>query len=110
MIAWITVHVTVEQIVGAIVGAAAFIGAVGYLWRKGKRLVRLIVAIHALLEQAATVVGHELTHNSGSSMKDDVAGLAVAMGAVSRQIDNIDDRLDNVETVLTQHLRGPRVD
>lgn len=94
----ITLEVTWEQLVGGVVGGAAFLGAVGYLWRKGKRLVRLLIAMHALIE-------HELTHNSGTSIKDDVAGLAVAMGAVSRQVDNIDDRLDNVETFLTDHLR-----
>lgn len=97
----VTISVSGEQIVGAVVGAAAFLTATGYLIRKGKKLMRMLHAMHALIQ-------HELTHNHGTSMKDDVHASAVAIGALSRQVDSLDERLDNVETFLTSTLRrGP---
>lgn len=60
------------------------------LWRWGRNLARVLHAVHELVDR-------ELTNNHGSSMKDDVDGLAVAVGAMSRLVDDLDER-------LTSHL------
>lgn len=84
-------HITsgVDVIVaGAAVLAAiaAGLAAVGYIARLVRRLVRIGSAIEHM-------VSNELTHNHGSSIKDDVYGIAVAVGKLSRRIDAIETHL-----------------
>lgn len=59
---------------------SAALAAVLYLARQTWRGFRV-------LEQVAAVVQHELSPNHGSSMKDDVAAIARAVGALQGQYD-----------------------
>lgn len=58
---------------------AAALAALGYLIRKAVWLVRVVEALHQLVD-------HELTHNGGSSMKDDVASIARAVGELQGEV------------------------
>jgi hypothetical protein len=62
-----------------IVLAGAVLTALGYLIRLGRRIIRYLTAAHDLLE-------HELTHNHGSSMKDDTRGTNVIVTALQRDV------------------------
>lgn len=99
----LTVTLDGEQLVGWIVGAAALLAAIAYLARFVRRTSQRLYAILRIVEReldagdqsepVKTVVQRELTNNHGSSIKDDVDGIAVAVGALSRQVDDIDERL-----------------
>lgn len=105
MRALVTITLDGDQLVGWIVGAAAVLGALAYIARWVRRATRTLQAVHRIVEReldagdtcepVATVVARELTNNHGSSLKDDVDGIAVAVGALSRQVDDIDERLTN---------------
>lgn len=76
-----TLTLDAQQLVALIVGTAAFLGALAYLIRIGRRISRVGRAI-------ATIVNHELTHNHGTSIKDDVHGIALTVGALSRDFED----------------------
>lgn len=82
-----TVVPLAAQIVGLIVGAAALFGALAYLIRLGRRAVRFVGKGVDLLRALHSVVNHELTPNHGTSIKDDVYGIAVAVGLLSRDFE-----------------------
>ena len=70
-----------------VTGSAAVLAAVVYLTAQARRMLRrvrnglrAIAAIHDIVER-------ELEHNHGSSMKDDVHGMAVAIGVLQREHD-----------------------
>lgn len=102
------VAVTIDsaQITAGVVATAGLIGAAVYL---GRILARVLTAVHIIrrivereldAEQAEertdvplkTVVNRELTHNHGSSLKDDVYGLAIGQRLLARQVDDLDER------------------
>jgi beta-xylosidase len=87
----VVVEVTPAGVAACIVGAAAFLGATAYLFRQLRKLVRYAQALHTLTER-------ELTNNHGSSLKDDVDGIAVSVGQLGR-------RLDDFETRFNEHVR-----
>lgn len=70
---------------------AAAVMAGLYLFRKARKAFQWIETVHRITTR-------ELTHNHGSSMKDDTHGLAVALGEVQR-------RMDDLETDFRTHLR-----
>lgn len=68
--------------------AAAAVAGLAYLIRLGLKAARALDAIQ-------TVVERELEHNHGSSMKDDVHGMARAIGKLQRQVDDLDADYQN---------------
>lgn len=75
---------------------AAGLAALMYLLRGARRAVQTIGAIQDLVER-------ELQHNHGSSMKDDVHGMAVAIGQLQRDRDDDRDVLDNALALAAKH-------
>lgn len=73
-----------------IAAIAAGLAALGYVFRLVRSLFRRIITIQRLVEA-------ELTHNHGSSMKDDVYGLAVSLGTIQRTLAAHDRRLAYLE-------------
>lgn len=88
-----------ENVVGAVMLAAAAIAALGYLVNKGRSVVRFIRNAVRVLNVVHDVVERELDYNGGGSMKDDVTGIALATGKLQRHVDELDKR-------LTDHLRS----
>jgi hypothetical protein len=93
-----------EQVVGYIVGVVSLLAALGYLFRKVRRVFQWIESIHDLTTR-------ELEHTDGpqgdSTMKDDLHGVAVALGRLQRRVDSAatsiqrnSRRLDMVEADL----------
>jgi len=82
----VIVRFTYEGVAAAVVLAVAFLTALGYLIRQTRRMIRYLVAAHNLLER-------ELTHNHGSSIKDDTHGTALVVGALRRDVDHLYDHL-----------------
>lgn len=77
---------TFTTVAAAIAATAAALAAMGYIARLVRRLVRIAAAVEH-------VVTNELTHNHGSSIKDDVYGIAVAVGELSRRVDEIETNM-----------------
>ena len=82
------------QITAGVGGLVALVAGLGYLVGKARKAARALDAIEQL-------VSRELEHNHGSSMKDDVHGLAVALGQLGRHVDDLD-------TAFQAHLNQPR--
>lgn len=86
-----------------IAAIAAGVAALGYLAKKtrdaaraGVRMLRAVIAIQRLVER-------ELEHNHGSSMKDDIHGMAVAIGQLQRDRDDDREVLDNALELAAKH-------
>lgn len=67
----------------SIVGGAGLIGACAYLWRVGRNLARVLNTI-------LTIVRRELEGNHGSSMKDDMTGVAYTVGMLWRRVEDLE--------------------
>lgn len=80
-------------LIAAIAGGVA---ALGYLAKKARDVFLAIGAIQHLVER-------ELEHNHGSSMKDDMHGIAVAVGQLQRDRDEDRDVLDNALQLAAKH-------
>lgn len=79
-----------EQILAGAGGLVAlFAGA-----RAALSLARVVHAIDKVVER-------ELEYNGGGSIKDDVHGIAVAIGHLQRRVDHLED-------TLTHHLNNRR--
>lgn len=61
---------------------SAALAALLYLARQGWRLFKL-------LELLSSIVQHELSPNTGNSMKDDVAAIAVAVGKLQSDVSDL---------------------
>lgn len=72
-----------QQLLEQLPLAVAALVALGWLAQR-------ISAIHRL-------VSRELERNHGSSMKDDMHGIAVSVGMMQRQVDDLDQRLRTLE-------------
>lgn len=57
-----------------------------------------------LMERLAEVVQHELSPNTGSSMKDDVAAIAVAVGQLQADFQDLVDSKDQAHDALQLQL------
>lgn len=89
----------------SVVLAAAALGALVVLWRALRGMVRSLDALADMPARMNTLtarmaalerlVTKELTHNHGSSIKDDVVGLAVSMGHLGRATDELRHDLDS---------------
>lgn len=76
---------TAAAVAGGVVLVAAFVTAC-------IQLGRWLAGIGRRVKAAARLVEHELDHNGGGSMRDDVYGIAVAVGKLSRKVDDLDRR------------------
>lgn len=65
-----------------VAGVAAGVAGLGYL-------ARLVWRGAVKLDRINELVSRELTHNHGSSMKDDLHGIAVALVETQRQVDDL---------------------
>jgi hypothetical protein len=79
---------------------AAGLAALGYL---GRRIARAFRALEALQR----VVDHELTHNHGTSIKDDTHGTAIA---AKKTADAVDGLRRDLAAILYDGLGGLRED
>lgn len=87
MTALVVVTLDSAQLVASVVAAAAFLTATAYLFRLLREAVRRLLALNELAEQ-------ELTRNHGSSMKDDIHGIAVTVGLLSRDVEDLTKRFN----------------
>lgn len=76
---------------------SAALAALAYLSRMVWRGFRLV-------EQVGELLQHELTHNSGSSMKDDLAAIAVAVGRLQADMHDLATTKETAHTVLQIQL------
>lgn len=75
---------------------AAGVAGVLYLSQLAARaLLRAWGTLHGLAE----LVTHELEHNGGGSIKDDVVGIAVAVGQLQRQVDELLEQREDATAV-----------
>lgn len=77
--------------------AAAALAGVVYL-------IRQLLAAARVLDRLHTLVDHELTRNGGSSMKDDVAAIAVAVGQLQADVEDIRNDKEAEHRVLHERL------
>lgn len=91
---------TIDLDVGTLAALATLAAFVGAGLRGMYRMARK-------LDELNDLASRELEHNHGSSMKDDLHGLAVAVGQQQRQLDDLDTRLDNVAYDV-RTLKGTR--
>lgn len=104
LVALVSAGTHYEQGVATVVGAAALVTAALYLFRQVRRAFQWVETIHHLTTR-------ELEHTDGpdsdSTMKDDLHGVAVALGRLQRRVDHAaaqvgrnSQRLDLVEADL----------
>lgn len=72
---------------------SAALGALLYVSRQLWRGFRLI-------ERLGDIIQHELTPNSGSSMKDDVAAIAVAVGQLQADVTDLTEAKETAHDAL----------
>lgn len=83
-------------VVGGLVTLASAVKATVFLARAVRSLVHKLDAIDELLQQ-------ELTHNHGSSIKDDVHGMAMSIGGLQREQDEERSRMNAVLKLAATH-------
>lgn len=89
---------TLDRLAGAALWVSAVTGAlVALAW-----LIPRIRAAFRALDAVETIVTRELTHNHGSSIKDDSVGTAVAVQHANRRLDALEDRVAAVEATITR--------
>ena len=76
---------------------AAALAALGYVSRQVWRGFKI-------LDKVSDIVLHELRPNSGSSMKDDVAAIARAVGQLQADVKDLTSSKDAAHTVLQIQL------
>jgi hypothetical protein len=79
-----------------IVAAAAVSAALIYLLKIGR-------AAAVKLDRIWQLADSELTHNHGSSIKDDVYGTAIAIGKTQRELDRLAKRVDRIAHVAAKN-------
>lgn len=79
-----------------IVAAAAVAAALLYLLKIGR-------AAAVKLDRIWQLADSELTHNHGSSIKDDVYGTAIAVGKAQREIERLNKRVDRIAHVAAKN-------
>jgi hypothetical protein len=83
--------------------AAAGVAGVLYLAKKVRDLVRGALYVLRSIEAIKHLVQRELDHNHGSSMKDDVHGMAVAIGQLQRDRETDRRRLSRALRLAAKH-------
>ena len=78
-----------------VVAGLSAIGVVFKWVRGGFRKVEDVARLIAMTEQLKDVIDRELNHNHGSSLKDDVHGIAVSVHRAHNRIDAVEEALSN---------------
>jgi hypothetical protein len=73
------------QLVALVAGSVVVLSGVGYLFGRLRAVFRFVETIHHITTK-------ELEANHGGSMKDDLSGVAVAVGKLQRRVDTIEKR------------------
>lgn len=68
---------------------AAGVAGLGYL-------IRLLRRWAAMLNKLVALAEHELTHNHGTSIKDDAYGLAVSVKVLNDNVDGLRDEMTDI--------------
>lgn len=82
----------VSDIATTVVLAAAALTGLGYLFTRARRGFKRVDQLEQLLERTEDIkrlVDRELTHNHGSSMKDDVHATAISVHRAHNRIDGV---------------------
>lgn len=82
--------------------------ALGVIGRFSWRIVKGIRKAFHMIDTVETIVTRELEHNHGSSMKDDLYGMAVGFGLTQRQVDDLESVVYQLRAQLDRHLRTNR--
>jgi len=93
----------IAYLVGAIAALLTALGIIGRYIAKGFTAVRRVFHMVDIVE---TIVSRELTHNHGTSMKDDMYGMAVAFGLTQRQVDDMEEILYDHVHRFNKHLES----
>lgn len=96
-----TAGVTIPDVAAWLAAVAAGLAAALYL---GRKLVRFLRA----LDRLSRLVEHELTNNGGSSMKDDVHGIAVNVGMLQREFHELGKRVETLEALEILGYKRPK--
>lgn len=83
-------------ILGGVVTLAAAAQGAAYL-------ARGLVAVVHKVDQINDLTQRELTHNHGTSMKDDTYGMALAIGQLQRDRDDEHERVNRLLTIAAEH-------
>jgi hypothetical protein len=108
-----------ERVATWVVLVGAAFTVLGHLARKARNVARKLDRLEELLRPAAKTVAKELTPNTGSSMKDDLHGMAVSLGEAQRRLDDLETgqeglaagqrrhglHLADIDRRVTQHLK-----
>lgn len=87
----------VEQVMATIAVVAAGIAGLAYMARGLWRFIRSVQSIHELIQT-------ELTQNSGGSMKDEVAAIAVQVGQLQGNLRELAQNKDEAHVILQRQL------
>lgn len=77
------------DLTAAIIGSAATLAALVIIGRAIRSAGRWLAHMTRMVRAIEHVVQRELDHNHGSSLKDDVTGIALAVGKLGRQVDDL---------------------
>lgn len=78
---------------GVIAAAGAALGALVYIGRLVRRVVRIVDKVLELTETTAVHVDRELTPNHGSSMKDQQSQLPRDVARIERKVERIGEQV-----------------
>ncbi|WP_248579890.1 hypothetical protein [Nocardioides sp. InS609-2] len=85
-------------------GGRTVLRSLGQVLRRLDRIETLTRDNGENAQAVADVAIHELQHNGGSTVKDDVYGIAVALGHQQRSLNTIADDLEGLRRRLDDHL------
>lgn len=91
---------TVAAWTGAAAGIVSTLSVIAWAIRRTLSGVRS--AVHTI-DAIEEIVAQELTHNHGSSIKDDVTGLACTIGLLQREVGDIATRVDTLAHISAKH-------
>lgn len=96
---------TALAIVGIPVALLSALVALRGLWKAAVRFVAFTNALEYLVtrvDQIDKLLNHELRHNHGSSIKDDVVGTAVSVGNTNRRLEDLQDQITELRNERTE--------
>ena len=67
-------------------------------------LARSVLKLLNLVRQLQDLAARELTHNRGTSMKDDLHGVALALGSLQRAHDDLTNQVIDLTTRFDAHV------
>jgi hypothetical protein len=89
---------------GAIIAAAACLVALGVIGKYLRQWFRWFVQLGKVVRAMDEIISRELEHNHGSSIKDDITGIAVAVGLLQRAAAELARKQDEDIRALHQRI------